>query len=472
MSIRNPSLRFLNPNPDFRDITLEMPFPVQLYIQSVSELTRSIRNMLEGEFRFVHIRGEITNLKCPFSGHFYFTIKDSGAQLKAVLFKGQRKYLADNLKDGQQIVCHGKISVYEPRGEYQLIVDTVDFLGTGFLQLQFEKQKQRLAAEGLFSEANKKELPAFPQDIVLITSPSGAAVHDFLTICKIRKTSARIRILPVRVQGEGAAEEIALAISRVNREIGADLIVLCRGGGSLEDLWAFNEECVARAIYHSRIPVITGIGHEIDFTIADFCADFRSPTPTGAAEKIIPDNIRLLGIIKKFREQLSAAILRKLENNRSRVAYNWRLLGDLGSTIENSTLRLDRYLTGLVQSIKDILRRHAASCEGLTRRLQHQAPLVKIRFQQQHLQFLSTTLERQMTTLIEHKTAAFLQQIARLNTMSPLATLARGYSIVSKRYDFPDEPRIVTDSSQVETKDQLEIRLHQGRLQCEVTGKE
>jgi len=445
---------------------------VQLHIQSVSELTRSIKNILEGEFRFVHIQGEISNLKSPFSGHLYFTMKDSDAQLKAVLFKGQRKYLAENLKDGQQVVCHGKISVYEPRGEYQLVVDTVDFLGTGLLQLQFEKQKQRLAAEGLFSEGIKKELPAFPQDIVLITSPSGAAVHDFLTICRKRKTSARIRILPVRVQGEGASEEIAHAIGRVNREIGADLIVLCRGGGSLEDLWAFNEECVARAIYLSRIPIVTGIGHEIDFTIADFCADFRSPTPTGAAEKIIPDNIRLLATIKKFKGQISAAILRKLEGHRSRVTYNWRLLGDLGSIIENSSLKIDSCIAGLVQSIKDIVQHHAASCDLLVRRLQHQAPLVKIRFQQQHLEFLNTTMERQMTTLFERKTATFLQQIARLNTMSPLATLARGYSIVSKCHGLPGEPRIVTDSSQVDLKDQIEIRLHHGKLQCEVTGKE
>ncbi len=445
---------------------------MQLIIQSVSELTRSIRTLLEGEFRFVHIQGEITNLKCPFSGHLYFTMKDSDAQLKAVLFKGQRKFLAENVKDGQQVVCHGRISVYEPRGEYQLIVDTVDFFGTGLLQLQFEKQKQRLAAEGLFAQENKKELPAFPQDIVLITSPAGAAVHDFLTICKIRKTSTRIRILPVRVQGEGAAEEIAHAISRVNREISADVIVLCRGGGSLEDLWAFNEEYVARAIYHSRIPVVTGIGHEIDFTIADFCADFRSPTPTGAAEKIIPDNIRLLATIKNFREQISATILRKLESKRSRIAYNRRLLGDLDSIFVNSSLKLDSCIAGLVQSIKDIFQHHAASCERLAGRLQHQAPLVKIRFQQQHLNFLNTRMERQMTALLEGKRTTFLQQIARLNTMSPLATLARGYSIVSKCNGRPGEPRIVTDSSQVDSKDQLEIRLHHGKIQCEVTGKE
>jgi exodeoxyribonuclease VII large subunit len=445
---------------------------MQLHIQSVSEITHSIRNLLEGEYRFVHINGEISNLKFPFSGHLYFVLKDSAAQIKAVLFKGQKKYLAENIKDGQQVICHGRISVYEPRGEYQLIVDTVDFFGTGLLQLQFEKQKQRLAAEGLFALESKKELPAFPRDIVLITSPAGAAVHDFLTICKKRNTSARIRIFPVRVQGEGAAEEIADAVGRVNREMNADVIVLCRGGGSLEDLWAFNEECVARAIYASRIPVVTGIGHEIDFTIADFCADLRAPTPTGAAEIIIPDNIRLLSSIQKMQGQLSTAIQRKLEGYKKQLAYNQRLLGDLGSIFLNSSLKLDICVAGLIQSIKDILKNHATSCQHLTKRLLHQAPAVKIQFQHQQLEFLQNTLERQMATLLERKITAFRQQVTRLDAISPLATLARGYAIAGKRNVFSGEVAIITESSQVELEETIEIQLHRGRLRCEVTGKE
>jgi exodeoxyribonuclease VII large subunit len=445
---------------------------MQLYIQSVSELTHSIRNLIEGEYRFVHISGEISNLKFPFSGHLYFVLKDSAAQIKAVLFKGQKKYLTENIRDGQQVICHGRISVYEPRGEYQLIVDTVDFFGTGLLQLKFEEQKQRLAAEGLFAPENKKELPVFPQDIVLITSPAGAAVHDFLTICKKRKTSARIRILPVRVQGEGAAEEIAAAVGRVNREMDADVIVLCRGGGSLEDLWAFNEECVARAIYASRVPVVTGIGHEIDFTIADFCADLRAPTPTGAAEAIIADNIKLLSGIHKFQGRMSAAILRKLEDCRKQVLYNQRLLGDLGSIFSNSALKLDISVSRLIQSIKALLQNRATSCRQLTRRLHHQAPAVKIAFQQQHLEFLQNTLERQIGTLLERKTTTFQQKIARLDTISPLATLARGYAIVSRRKTISSETEIITKSDQVELKENLEIQLNLGRIQCEVTGKE
>ena len=441
---------------------------MQLHIQTVSELTRSLATLFDNNYRFVHIHGEISNLKCPFSGHLYFTLKDSNAQLKAVLFKGQKRYLAENVKDGQQVICHGRISVYEPRGEYQIVVDTVDFLGSGLLQLEFEKRKQRLIAEGLFDQEHKKNIPVFPEEIILITSPGGAAVHDFLTLCRIRKTSARIRILPVRVQGEGAAEEIAEAIDRVNREIDSDVIVLCRGGGSLEDLWAFNEECIARAIYRSRIPVITGIGHEIDFTIADFCADFRAPTPTGAAERIIPDNTRLLASIRKLREQMAGHIGRKLKNSLDRVAYNRRLLGDLSSRVINASLKLDSCLAALVQSMQDLLRHRERTSDDLARRLQDQAPLVKILFQQQRLDFLNTNIKRQTAALLERKTSRFAHQIARLQAVGPLATLARGYSIVTAQDTLSGGKKIIMDSAQVTVHDQLEIRLHRGYLSCEV----
>ena len=270
---------------DMANVTLNSAGPA---ILTVSQISRSIRTLLEGEFRFISVSGEISNLSRPYSGHSYFTLKDEGAQLRAILFKGQQRFLAKDINDGQQVICHGRISVYEPRGDYQLIVDSIDFHGAGALQLQFEKLKNRLAVEGLFDQARKKMIPMFPRKIVLITSPTGAAVHDFLKVWRNRQWGATIQIFPVRVQGIGAAEEIAAAIATVNRELDSDIIVLCRGGGSLEDLWAFNEECVARAIADSTLAIVTAIGHEVDFTIADFCADLRAPTPTGAAEQIIP----------------------------------------------------------------------------------------------------------------------------------------------------------------------------------------
>ncbi|RPH38632.1 MAG: exodeoxyribonuclease VII large subunit, partial [Desulfobulbaceae bacterium] len=276
-------------------------------ILTVSQATQSIKYLLEDSFRFIHVRGEISNLKIPYSGHQYFILKDSSAQLRAVLFKTQERYLSRPLADGQQVLCHGRISVYEQRGEYQLIIDIVENLGSGELQIKFEKLKKKLADEGLFAGSRKKPLPPFPEKIILLTSPSGAAVHDFLTVWHNRRSSVAIQILPVRVQGKGAGEEIAAALDLANNKLTADMIVLCRGGGSIEDLWAFNEECVARAIARSAIPVVTGIGHEIDFTIADFCADLRAPTPTGAAERIIPDTLLLRRQIADREKQLGQA---------------------------------------------------------------------------------------------------------------------------------------------------------------------
>ena len=252
-------------------------------IFTVTEINDSIRGILEVQFPFVSVAGEISNLRQPLSGHCYFTLKDDKAQIRAVLFKMQQRYLSAMPADGQMVICHGRISVYEARGEYQLIVDTIDFHGTGIMQLEFERLKQKLAAEGLFDEETKKQLPYLPEHITLVTSPKGAAVHDFIRIAQSRCPLTKIAVFPVSVQGDAAAGEISRAIAAINKHLKTDIIVLCRGGGSLEDLWAFNEEKVARAIDASTIPVVSAVGHEIDYTIADFVADLRAPTPSGAA---------------------------------------------------------------------------------------------------------------------------------------------------------------------------------------------
>ncbi|HBT97123.1 MAG TPA: exodeoxyribonuclease VII large subunit, partial [Desulfobulbaceae bacterium] len=262
-------------------------------IQTVSQLTAALKFLVERQYSFIAVRGEISNLRLPASGHQYFTLKDAGAQLRAVLLKPQARYLAAPLRDGGQVICRGRVTVYEPRGDYQLLVDSVEADGEGELRLKFDTLKAKLTAEGLFAEERKRPLPAFPEKIVIITSATGAALHDFLTIWRRRRSNVHVVIYPSAVQGKNAALELATALERVNSEIGGDIIVLCRGGGSLEDLSAFNEEILARAIVRSQIPVVTGVGHEIDFTIADFCADWRAPTPTGAAERSIADCGRL-----------------------------------------------------------------------------------------------------------------------------------------------------------------------------------
>ena len=438
-------------------------------ILTVSQISRAIRNLLEGEFRFIRVSGEISNLSRPYSGHSYFTLKDEGAQLRAVLFKGQQRLLTKDIRDGQQVICHGRISVYEPRGDYQLIVDTIDFQGAGLLQLQFEELKKRLMTEGLFGQDRKKTIPPFPRKITLITSPTGAAVHDFLKIWRKRGWGATIQIFPVRVQGSGAAEEIAGAIARINRELDSDIIVLCRGGGSLEDLWAFNEECVARAIAGSTLPIVSAIGHEVDFTIADFCADLRAPTPTGAAEQIIPDLAILQKQTATFKRQITTLLLQKIDSYSRQVSQNRRLLGDLGLALSHFTLRIDHTTSRLTHSIGRMLHQKTLSLERVLSRLEQQSPVTRMTIQAQRLNHATTKLIRQTHVLLQQKSAALSAQAALLDTVSPLATLARGYAIVSRKKSEKREGEIITRSSQVHPGEQLEILLHRGRLECEVS---
>ncbi|MBW6521102.1 MAG: exodeoxyribonuclease VII large subunit [Desulfoarculaceae bacterium] len=435
-------------------------------ILTVSQISRSIRNLLEGEFRFVRVSGEISNLSRPYSGHSYFTLKDEGAQLRAVLFKGQQRFLAKDIGDGQQVICHGRISVYEPRGDYQLIIDTIDFQGAGLLQLQFEELKKRLAAEGLFDQRRKKMIPLFPRKITLITSPTGAAVHDFLKIWRKRGWGAVIQIFPVRVQGTDAAAEIAGAIASINKKSNSDIIVLCRGGGSLEDLWAFNEECVARAIADSALPIVSAIGHEVDFTIADFCADLRAPTPTGAAEQIIPDLATLQRQIGSFKRQLTTLLLQKIDGYSRQVSQNKRLLGDLGLTLSHFTLQIDHTTSRLTHSMERLLQQQTLSLERVISRLERQSPVTRMTIQTQRLRHATAKLIQQTRVLLQQKSAAFSAQAALLDSVSPLATLARGYAIVSRKNSEKREGEIITRSSQVHPGEQLDILLHSGRLEC------
>ncbi len=444
----------------------------KIHVQTVSEITGLIKNRLEKEFRFVHVSGEVSNLRCPFSGHLYFSLKDNSAQIKAVLFKGQKRYLENDIEDGQQIICHGRVSVYEPRGEYQLIVDTVDHYGFGNLQAEFEKLKQRLANEGIFDEGLKKVLPPFLQSLVLITSPTGAALFDFLKIANLRHSFTNILIFPVRVQGDGAAEEIASAIDRVNTEIQTDLIVLCRGGGSIEDLWSFNEECVARAIHRSRLPVVTGVGHEIDTTIADYCADYRASTPTGAAEVLLQDGERLHTHIEKLQKYILTSIDSRISDNKFRVKQSERLLGNLDSFFINLSLKLDLQTSRFIQTINSILHTHTKDLQALSSRLHNNLPSAKLKFQEQRLSFTVELLRHYMRGNLEKKSEGLAKQMLLLDSVSPLSTLARGYAVISKKDAATGKDTIIRKSDQVRLGENLNILLHKGRLQCRVTGKE
>ena len=276
------------------------------YVYKVSELTSHIKIILEGSFPRIWVEGEISNFKSPMSGHFYFTLKDKRSELRCVFFKGNNEKIRFDIKDGMQVISYGRISVYEKQGLYQLYVSRVEPKGIGALQLAFEQLKERLFKEGLFDESRKKPIPVVPDRIGIITSPTGAAIRDMLHVLKKRFTNVKILISPVKVQGDSAREEIASAISDFNKLDNVDVIIVGRGGGSLEDLWPFNEEIVARAIYNSKIPIISAVGHEIDWTISDFVADLRAPTPSVAAECVIAKKGELTETLESLEKRLKA----------------------------------------------------------------------------------------------------------------------------------------------------------------------
>lgn len=435
-------------------------------ILTVTQLTRSIKEILESEFRFVRISGEISNFKMVYSGHSYFTLKDGSAQIRAVLFKQQKRFVELTLQDGQDVVCFGRVTVYEPRGEYQIIVDSVELFGTGRLQKEFELLKTRLAEKGYFALESKKNLPSYPEKIVVISSPTGAAIHDFLKIIKIRKSPVQVQILPVKVQGKEAADEIARAIQIANAFEDVDIIVLCRGGGSLEDLWAFNEEVVAEAIHRSSIPVVTGIGHEVDFTIADFCADFRCPTPTGVAEKLIPDTDILRRHLAALQNGMLQRMQRKMSFIEQRLRHSVRMLGNMKNIFKDAELRLQLSESYFYQAAKKNLSSREKRLHSCISRLQAQAPSSRIELQESHLHFLTTQLQHHMQRILERKHMALAELATLLNSVSPLATLGRGYSIVRKFNAEKDSYQVVTRSADANVGDAVNILLHQGQLDC------
>ncbi len=439
--------------------------PYSLRVQTVTELTSSIRGLLETEFPFVTVKGEISNLRIPFSGHCYFVLKDQDAQIKAVMFKGQLRYIDEKPEDGRQVICRGRISLYEPRGEYQLIVDYMDFHGTGALQLAFERLKKQLDGEGLFATEHKKTLPFLPEKIALITSPQGAAVHDFLKIAAARFPAVPIEIFPVAVQGEGAAEEIVQALEIINKEQRAEVIVLCRGGGSIEDLWAFNEEKTARAIFTSTIPVVTAIGHEIDFTIADYVADQRAPTPTAAAEVVLPDRTHLLHKVRTAEKRALMAINQVLNRGKEQVRMQRHLLGDPSLLLDHFRLKIDNSQMLMVQGLNRTLNSKRQLLTGLRAKLITHNPAALLDRRQGRVTELSRKIKLAILMQMERRRTKLTGKTSLLAAVNPSSVLGRGYAIVRA----VDDQRIISNSKQVKRGDKVRILLNRGILDSEVT---
>lgn len=445
---------------------LSLPVP-QPKIWTVSELTRQIRSLLEGSFLEVLVDGEISNLRTPSSGHLYFTLKDEQSQLRAVLFRGQARGLKFQIADGIRVTARGRITVYEPRGEYQLVAETLEPQGRGALQLAFEQLKERLFKEGLFEDSRKKPIPLYPRTVGVVTSPSGAAIRDILRILERRFAGLHVLIYPVRVQGEGAAPEIARAIAEMNALGEADVLIVGRGGGSLEDLWAFNEEMTARAIHASRIPVISAVGHEIDFTIADLAADLRAPTPSAAAELVVGRRDKLLEGLRFQEERMRRALLAHLRLGRER----WRAAGR-SRIFQEPELRLlaqrSQRLDDLRQRLEKRWRVVVALRRERWRRLQEALLLLNPRRTLQRRRERVRTLRQALRERFEHRLAEHRRRletlVGKLESLSPLGVLARGYSICRV---LPGR-RIVREAAALNAGEILEVTLHRGGILCRV----
>lgn len=438
--------------------------PLQRYIFTVSELTQEIKDILETRFLNVWVEGEISNLKIPPSGHLYFTLKDDFSQIRAVLFRMRSRDLQFIPEDGLHVLCRGRVSLYEKRGEYQLIIEEMEPKGIGALQLAFLQLKDRLEKEGLFDPRHKKPIPTFPQAIGIITSPSGAVLQDMIQIIHRRFENVSILLYPVRVQGEGASEEIAEGLRYFNRTKNVDVIIVGRGGGSLEDLWTFNEEGLARAIYHSRIPVISAVGHETDYTISDFVADLRAPTPSAAAELVVKDKKELIRDLLYLKSRLESQVSTIIGEARADLAYLLRSLPDLKKRIEDYLLKLDDLLHRSQTSLFWNVKRKSETRSHLVQRFELRSPIHIIRDLTSSLLDIQGRLNRSLQQSLEIRRQNLKGILGKLSALSPLAILERGYSITRKLPLL----QIVKAFDEVQVGDRVEIKLYRGTLLCGV----
>ena len=432
-------------------------------VWSVSELNQQLKHTIAGNFPLVWVEGEISNLARPASGHIYFSLKDNKAQLRCVMFRNSNMRVPFEIDNGLQVVIRAAASVYEARGDLQLIVDSMEEAGFGALQRQFEALKKKLFKEGLFDEANKKPIPQYPKEIAIITSPSGAAIKDYLNVAQRRFPSCKKTIYSVAVQGEKASQLISRAIKAANKHACADVIVLIRGGGSIEDLWCFNDEQLARSIAASNLPIVTGIGHEIDYTIVDFVADVRAPTPSVAAELTCPDSKALYSSLlysQQLIHKISIELVNKFSQNIDWLAQ--RLLRNHPtSVIDSQKQQLTNLSTRLITITKSLIKERVYKSTTIMQRHLHQSPKYLIGTQKNTISELSNRLALATKYQLEHKRHKLQLHTATMHAVSPLQTLNRGYSItVDKLHDN----RILTNTKGLKQGDQITTYLAKGEI--------
>ena len=434
-------------------------------IYTVSRLNSEVRLTLELQFQTLWLQGEVSNFVAAASGHWYFSLKDSAAQVKCAMFKMANRNSSFRPQNGQQVLIRARISVYEPRGEYQLLAEFIESAGAGLLKQQFEQLKAKLQAEGLFDPALKKPLPPAVQRVGVITSPTGAAVRDIVTVLKRRAPGIEVIIYPSQVQGDTAAMQLRNMLSTAIRRSEVDVLIIGRGGGSLEDLWCFNDELLCRAVAACPIPIVSAVGHEIDFALTDFVADVRAPTPSAAAELVSPDQSHLLERIMRLRNSLIQAQRVHLQQAAPKLLnLSQRLLAlHPKRRLEQQQQRLDELQLRLVSSIKRRLLQASQQSQFADKSLRQLSPAKALTQQQQHISQLQQRLKQAQQQQLKQHTLRVAQLSGQLNTVSPLATLARGYSIT-----FDAKQQVVTDSRQLKTGDKVAVKLAKGGFDAEI----
>ncbi|HKS56366.1 MAG TPA: exodeoxyribonuclease VII large subunit [Steroidobacteraceae bacterium] len=454
-----------DPELDFSEPRSPPPPAETRDIYTPSRLNREARVLLERGLPALWLEGEISNLSRPSSGHWYFSLKDEAAQLRCAMFR-QRNILAKfTPRDGSHVLVRGRVSLYEQRGDYQFIADYMEEAGEGALRQRFELLKGKLAAEGLFAPAHKRPLPRLPRRIGVVTSPTGAAIRDVLHILKRRFCGIPVLLYPVQVQGGIAAAQIARTIRRASARAECDVLIVVRGGGSLEDLWAFNEESVARAIYDSAIPIVTGIGHEVDFTIADFVADVRAPTPSGAAELVVPDSGEWLRNVVRLAGRLTTALGRKLKTQQDRASWLARRLQQLhpGVELRQRAQRLDDLEQRLIRVLRSNLGERQRTLAQLAAELRQNSPALRVANARRRLEIASATIDRIAHLTIEQQRNRLAIAVRTLDAFSPLATLERGYAIVTD-----SKGAVITNAKDVRAGQLIDARLTQGTIRARI----
>ena len=431
---------------------------------AVSELNKQVKSLLENSFLSIRVVGEISNLAKPSSGHWYFTLKDQKAQVRCAMFRGNNLRVAFVPKEGDQVVVTGRVSLYEGRGDYQMICNAMEQDGQGQLQVLFEKLKLKLQAQGLFDADRKKPIPEHPKCIGVITSPTGAAIHDILTVLNRRYPGLPVRLYPTAVQGNEAAAQIVNAIELANREGLADVLIIGRGGGSLEDLWPFNEEAVALSLAHSKIPTVSAVGHEIDFSIADMVADLRAPTPSAAAELLSPNGAEILAKINRAERALKqrfdwliSAKQAQLNSLRQRLRHPGERIREQAQRCDELELRLHSSMNRLMRDKRNQLNQNRYQLGRLN-------PSKNLTIQHDLVKQLMSRLERLTQAKIDRRTLELAEKAGRLHAISPLATLERGYALATT-----DQQEVIRDSRQVKAGQSINIRLRKGSIKTTVT---